>query len=785
MAGASGNWGNETPWKKWWEESLTKNLLVDPAMTVAGLPRKLLFDPSVEEAKNLWSLLQGERSLGQAYEASPTMNMVVDPLVDAAMLPGDVYSGEIPIYDEFGEINPEIIERSTNFAGTIPLAGLTQRAIPNVLASGPVTDQFLTHAKSLFPMSHQDDLLQNVKNYPENWALEDIGINTQQLLEELGAPKKFAAPPISLDDQKFAEFMAKAAEVGSSKEFLDKLHAGAPGWDLDKIAADVSGGWMDAEEALGIVSKPPTKDSWAYVNPQYQEVQKLLDQLTDYKGGDFASTVIDEAIAHYGDDWATIAEYIKPELPQGILPQDAAGLPMPKNTLTVKPIGPLDDTDYIVNAQGAGLSGDLYNELENAGKEPWNMTHEQINEFFSGPASSWQFDPGFSDFDDPEFAKLQAILTAQSLWPGDETKMKSFLQGLDVEENGATFNLIDWASDTSINPAVAEAIQIAQSAFPGKPEMQYDFLAGKKVSDDAATNFHISDFLSDENFKLLYPKKKTANEILKPKPLQPGIAPWAKMPAVPKYLGNIKPGTIEWNRAISQAYREDLDISEDIANILSGIITPEADNRIKELYSRSTSDVYPDVPYALSTSDHDWLAKAKDIAARGFPEEKKEAARALGFDPEQIYWKGTRYPEHQFLNPATKPNAQMLYFSDKPDIGQHYGHYIYPTVLRMENPAVMDLTGTHYEQGWMQRFVQDALAAGHDSAIARNMDDAGGLQDQFMISHPSQVRSIWAQFDPGKKASSKLLAAELFGFNPLDFFAEEDEEFPVLKRPKQ
>jgi hypothetical protein len=83
---------------------------------------------------------------------------------------------------------------------------------------------------------------------------------------------------------------------------------------------------------------------------------------------------------------------------------------------------------------------------------------------------------------------------------------------------------------------------------------------------------------------------------------------------------------------------------------------------------------------------------------------------------------------------------------------------VYPVHLRMENPFIHDFAGQHYREVSYDSLLQQAIAAGHDSAIFKNTFDPGpAMSDIAVVFSPEQIRSVHAQFDPAARASSDLL----------------------------
>lgn len=148
---------------------------------------------------------------------------------------------------------------------------------------------------------------------------------------------------------------------------------------------------------------------------------------------------------------------------------------------------------------------------------------------------------------------------------------------------------------------------------------------------------------------------------------------------------------------------------------------------------------------------------------RGTPE-------AAGFDP-GTYYHGlpsrTEVQPFSFRDPSGKDEAAIFLASD-PSVAARYGETTMPLKARFGNTRevnwpdeVRRITNVEgydkYDPHTMETLIREAREAGHDSLKIRNVADAGGPQDQFLVFNPNQLRSPWAAFDPALKDSPYLM----------------------------
>lgn len=195
------------------------------------------------------------------------------------------------------------------------------------------------------------------------------------------------------------------------------------------------------------------------------------------------------------------------------------------------------------------------------------------------------------------------------------------------------------------------------------------------------------------------------------------------------------------------------------------------------------------------------VEQLRNMANKVTPEAAARA-RDQGYDLNNVLLRGTRYPTDQFLDPKMKEDEAGMFFAPANpypelgvDIANNYGRYLYPVVTRAQNPLERDFEGKGYGT-WMDKFVNEAKAGGHDMAIARNMLDESGSgprvnQDQYILFDPKLIRSIFAQFDPNRMDENNLLATpptlgpDFSGFAPQQPLPPPSDPYETKLNPEE
>jgi hypothetical protein len=185
-----------------------------------------------------------------------------------------------------------------------------------------------------------------------------------------------------------------------------------------------------------------------------------------------------------------------------------------------------------------------------------------------------------------------------------------------------------------------------------------------------------------------------------------------------------------------------------------------------------------------------WLkAKAKGLDMS--QEARMERARAIGFDISRVLYHGTGKAFSEFNPPAfASGRKRQIYLTDKPEIADIYANsanyglrnggapMMYPVFAKAKKPLIVSDKGPDGSSGWVADNLASALGVempkpgqygtlyeeakrqGYDQIQIREMLDIGGPQTQFIPLDPSNIRSIFAAFDPDEAASADLLAQE-------------------------
>lgn len=201
-----------------------------------------------------------------------------------------------------------------------------------------------------------------------------------------------------------------------------------------------------------------------------------------------------------------------------------------------------------------------------------------------------------------------------------------------------------------------------------------------------------------------------------------------------------------------------------------------------ELLSEGYGQAKPALPKSDSLEDLSVPRKARRML---YPDEvvgPQPPERVLEGDPlqrsvEQGYLSKDLYsgvptwgeePPIAFRDPQTsgKGFEQAIFLTDKPSVADRYAK-TYGTVMplraRMKNPLDVEwrqhAATKSYNEDAMQGLIDKALQEGYDSLILRNIYDMGGMQDQYLVLNPNQLRSKFARFDPQNIDANNLLAS--------------------------
>jgi hypothetical protein len=195
----------------------------------------------------------------------------------------------------------------------------------------------------------------------------------------------------------------------------------------------------------------------------------------------------------------------------------------------------------------------------------------------------------------------------------------------------------------------------------------------------------------------------------------------------------------------------------DVANVKAAQTVPTATSHWKSIIeglNPNTKNI-PIEPF-------DWASLTSKHAADVQPSQKSpEEIAKLGFNPNFPLFKGGKRDYSELPDPGTKDYERALFFSDKPKIAEEYGSVL-PFIARAENPAQVDWSKVSkwpaHNEATMDAIVNAARERGHDFLKVSNIDDIGGMQDQYLLLHPHLARAPHAAFDPAKLNENNVLA---------------------------
>lgn len=371
--------------------------------------------------------------------------------------------------------------------------------------------------------------------------------------------------------------------------------------------------------------------------------------------------------------------------------------------------------------------------------------------------------------------------------------------------------------------------------YTGNPDFDQKIAAGValgwkpevllKVAEQPNAKYALGWYTSPSNFKdisTMFPDhpnivQQTADEILKPKPLDTEKYPWLAKPS----QGASDPLVDEWDETMKstsildrwdsqfQTVRNQLylrGMSQDPLVEIQRLAQSGSDadqQRALEMSSELRALIPEDwdlraweqstiVPHAYDTTRIEKNAKnVLDFPPLNVSQEQIDKAKALGFNTEHTLYRGTKSLTDQFLDPSMKGEEAGMFFADNPVIASNYGRYVYPVWARVSNPAEVDFKGVQYggtakgpwSSGDVNKHIEEARDAGHDILNFRNLrdDDPGSptgrsIQDQAVLFDPSLLRSPWARFDPARLNENNLLAAQAGGVNPFSWLIPEEEK---------
>lgn len=91
-------------------------------------------------------------------------------------------------------------------------------------------------------------------------------------------------------------------------------------------------------------------------------------------------------------------------------------------------------------------------------------------------------------------------------------------------------------------------------------------------------------------------------------------------------------------------------------------------------------------------------------------------------------------------------NERAVYFSPDPAVASQYAAgkgSVIPAYVKAENLLTIDMKGAATDALGRSRetIVRQARAAGYDGVLLKNTGDVGGVQDQYAVFNPAQIKS--------------------------------------------
>lgn len=183
-------------------------------------------------------------------------------------------------------------------------------------------------------------------------------------------------------------------------------------------------------------------------------------------------------------------------------------------------------------------------------------------------------------------------------------------------------------------------------------------------------------------------------------------------------------------------------------------------------------------------------------------DERSRMIRAAeqGYDTSNVLYHGTSNVFDEF----TPNRGGVVYLTDRPEIAEIYSKIrnqegqkayakslgrdvnadpsIMPVFAKRENPIVISDKGPDGSHGWLsdnlasalgvqwpqtsghrgnayRDLINEARKRGHDMIEVKDMLDLGGAQTQFFVLSPDNVRSKFAEFNPSRRGTNKILGA--------------------------
>jgi hypothetical protein len=153
--------------------------------------------------------------------------------------------------------------------------------------------------------------------------------------------------------------------------------------------------------------------------------------------------------------------------------------------------------------------------------------------------------------------------------------------------------------------------------------------------------------------------------------------------------------------------------------------------------------------------------KGLDMSQEG----RLQRAREMGFDTEQVLYHGTKSDIAAFVPSNSGEFGPGVYLTDFAPTADVFGSRmpdkagsglnIMPVVVAMKNPARITKQEWLSMSGTPREIQRRMRAKGHDGIIATGLN---GVDKQYVIFDPANIRSVNAAFDPASSESANILA---------------------------
>lgn len=149
------------------------------------------------------------------------------------------------------------------------------------------------------------------------------------------------------------------------------------------------------------------------------------------------------------------------------------------------------------------------------------------------------------------------------------------------------------------------------------------------------------------------------------------------------------------------------------------------------------------------------INKAKHEDAR-WHAERMQRARDMGFDTEHIYYHGSGNIFSTFIISQRGKLGKGVYITPNVNYALRYGDANYPLLLRGNIATRKDARNLIPDISMLDRNQVNRALRDLGFSAYHAIDE--GLEREIIVFDPSNLRSLYAKFDPSKKHSSDIMA---------------------------